>query len=63
MNNPNFLDTYELAERWGMHPQTLARWRRKEAGPKFIKAQHPVRILYPILEIESYERQNPFLKK
>ena len=63
MNNPKFLDTYELAERWGMHPQTLARWRRKEAGPKFIKAQHPVRILYPILEIESYERQNPFLKK
>ena len=63
MNNPKFLDTYELAERWGMHPQTLARWRRKEAGPKFIKAQHPVRILYPILEIESYEQQNPFLKK
>tara|TARA_Y100000361_G_scaffold45636_1_gene39528 strand:- start:204 stop:395 length:192 start_codon:yes stop_codon:yes gene_type:complete len=63
MDNPKFLDTYELAERWGMHPQTLARWRRKEAGPKFIKAQHPVRILYPILEIESYERQNPFLKK
>ena len=63
MDNPKFLDTYELAERWGMHPQTLARWRRKEAGPKFIKAQHPVRILYPILEIESYEQQNPFLKK
>lgn len=63
MDNPKFLDTYELAERWGMHPQTLARWRRKEAGPRFIKAQHPVRILYSILEIESYERQNPFLKK
>ena len=63
MDNPKFLDTYELAERWGMHPQTLARWRRKEEGPRFIKAQHPVRILYPILEIESYERQNPFLKK
>ena len=63
MDNTKFLDTYELAERWGMHPQTLARWRRKEAGPKFIKAQHPVRILYPILEIESYEQQNPFLKK
>ena len=63
MNNPKFLDTYELAERWGMHPVTLAKWRRKDTGPKFIKAQHPVRILYPILEIESYERQNPFLKK
>jgi transposase-like protein len=63
MDNTKFLDTYELAERWGMHPQTLARWRRIESGPKFIKAQHPVRVLYPILEIESYERQNPFLKK
>ena len=63
MDNPKFLDTYELAERWGMHPVTLAKWRRNDTGPKFIKAQHPVRILYPILEIESYERQNPFLKK
>jgi hypothetical protein len=63
MDNPKFLDTYELAERWGMHPVTLAKWMRKDTGPKFIKAQHPVRILYPILEIESYERQNPFLKK
>ena len=63
MDNTKFLDTYELAERWGMHPQTLARWRRKEEGPKFIKAHHPVRILYPILEVEEYEHQNPFLKK
>ena len=63
MDNTKFLDTYELAERWGMHPQTLARWRRTESGPKFIKAQHPVRILYPILEVEEYEHQNPFLRK
>ena len=63
MDNTQFLDTDQLAKRWGMHPQTLARWRRREAGPKFIKAQHPVRVLYPILEIESYEQQNPFLKK
>lgn len=63
MDTSQFLDVTQLAERWGMHPQTLARWRRKEEGPKFIKAQHPVRILYPILEVEEYEDQNPFLKK
>lgn len=63
MDTSEFLDVSQLAERWGMHPQTLARWRRKEEGPKFIKAQHPVRILYPILEVEDFEKQNPFLKK
>lgn len=63
MDTSEFLDVTQLAERWGMHPQTLARWRRKEEGPKFIKAQHPVRILYPILEVEDFEKQNPFLKK
>ena len=63
MDNSQFLDVTQLAERWGMHPQTLARWRRKEEGPRFIKAQHPVRILYPILEVENFEKENPFLKK
>ena len=63
MDNSQFLDVSQLAKRWGMHPQTLARWRRKEEGPKFIKAQHPVRILYPIPEVEEFEHQNPFLKK
>ncbi|MFZ9115099.1 MAG: helix-turn-helix domain-containing protein [bacterium] len=63
MDKSQFLDVSQLAERWGMHPQTLARWRRKEEGPRFFKAQHPVRILYPILEVEEFEKQNPFLKK
>ena len=63
MDKTQFLDAFQLAERWGIHPQTLARWRRKQEGPKFIKAQHPIRILYPIVEVEGYEQQNPFLKK
>jgi|TARA_R100000030_G_scaffold1345_1_gene1296 transposase-like protein len=63
MDKTQFLDAFQLAERWGIHPQTLARWRRKQEGPKFIKAQHPIRILYPIVEVEEYEQQNPFLKK
>lgn len=63
MDNSQFLDVTQLAERWGMHPQTLARWRRKHEGPKFVKAQHPIRILYPIIEVVEYETANPFLKK
>jgi len=63
MDKTQFLDVTQLAERWGMHPQTLARWRSKDEGPKFVKARHPVRILYPIVEIEDFEQQNPFLKK
>lgn len=63
MDKTQFLDAFQLAERWGIHPSTLARWRRKQEGPKFIKAQHPIRILYPIVEVEEYEQQNPFLKK
>ena len=63
MDNSQFLDVAQLAERWGMHPQTLARWRRKDEGPKFVKAQHPIRILYPIIEVVEYETANPFLKK
>ena len=63
MDKTEFLDVAQLAKRWGVHQQTLASWRRKDAGPKFIKASHPTRILYSIIEIEEYEQQHPFLKK
>ena len=48
-----------VAKRWGMHPQALARWRRKDEGPKFVKAQHPIRILYPIIEVVEYGNCEP----
>lgn len=63
MDNTEFLDVAQLSKRWGMHPQTLGSWRRRNQGPKFIKTRHPIRILYPLIEIEEYEQQNPFLKK
>jgi len=63
MDDLQFLDVAALAKRWGIHPQTLGRWRRKKQGPRFVKAEHPVRILYPIFEVENFEKQNPFLKK
>jgi len=63
MDKSQFLDAIQLAERWGIHHQTLAVWRRSDKGPKFIKTQHPFRIFYSIVEIEEYETKNPFLKK
>lgn len=63
MDELEFFDVSELAKRWGIHPQTLARWRRNKEGPRYVKAQHPVRILYPVFEVENFEKQNPFLKK
>ena len=63
MDNTEFLDVSQLAKRWGVHQQTLASWRRRDQGPKFIKTRHPIRILYSIIEIEEYEQQHPFLKK
>jgi hypothetical protein len=36
--------------------QTLANWRTKGSGPKFLRLGG--RILYPLSEIEAWERQN-----
>ena len=63
MDKTEFLDVAQLSKRWGVHHQTLALWRRKDQGPDFIKTRHPTRILYPLIEVEEYEQQHPFLKK
>jgi len=54
-----YLDVLELADRWGVHHQTLARWRRTNKGPEFSKFEHPTRILYKLSDVEAYEKLNP----
>ena len=54
-----YLDALELADRWGLHHQTLARWRRTNKGPEFVKVEHPTRILYKLSDVEAYENLNP----
>jgi len=54
-----YLDALELADRWGLHHQTLARWRRTNKGPEFVKVEHPTRILYKLSDVEAYESLNP----
>lgn len=47
------LNETELAERWGISPKTLQRWRCEGKGPRFLKLSK--RVIYPLDEIEAYE--------
>ena len=41
-----FLSENELANRWGLSPKTLQRWRRLGVGPLFVKFSK--RVAYPL---------------
>lgn len=44
----------DLSKRWGLHLNTIQRWRTEGGGPKFIRLGLK-RILYPMAEVEAYE--------
>lgn len=44
----------ELSKRWGVHANTLQRWRTEGGGPKFVRLGMK-RILYPLAEVEAHE--------
>lgn len=46
----------ELADRLRVSKGTLANWRVKGCGPKFIKCGK--KVLYPMAEVEAWERAN-----
>lgn len=48
-------DQLQLAERWGVSPQTLERWRVIGTGPKFIRL--PGKVIYRLCDIEVYENE------
>lgn len=47
------LTEIELAERWGISPKTLQRWRSERRGPSYIKLSK--RVTYPIEDILAFE--------
>ena len=43
----------ELAERWGVSPKTLQRWRTERRGPPYLKLSK--RVAYPLEDILAFE--------
>ena len=48
-------DQLQLAERWGLSPKTLERWRVNGIGPKFIRL--PGKVIYRLCDVEAYEKE------
>ena len=51
----------DLAERWGVSPKTLQRWRSEGTGPRYLKLSK--RVVYPVDEIEAYEHDAHFAER
>lgn len=51
-----FYNSKELAHKYGLSENTPAQWRVAGVGPKFLKFGKIV--LYPIVEVETWEREN-----
>ena len=49
-----FIDTKELAKRWGRSSRTLENWRGKKVGPTYYKIEG--KILYDIKDVENFEQ-------
>jgi predicted site-specific integrase-resolvase len=49
------LNQAQLAERWGISPRTLERWRWRGEGPRFLKLGG--RVTYRLSDIELFEQK------
>ncbi len=47
------LNENELAQRWGISPKTLQRWRSEGRGPKYLKLSK--RVSYPLETVIDFE--------
>jgi len=53
---PQFLTSNEVAERWNVHPMTIQRLRASGKGPPYIKlGDSNAAIRYPLADLEQYE--------
>lgn len=48
------LNENELAQRWGVSPKTLQRWRTEGRGPRYLKLSR--RVSYPLDAVVEFER-------
>jgi predicted DNA-binding transcriptional regulator AlpA len=49
------LNENEVANRWGVSPKTLQRWRSEGRGPKYLKLSK--RVGYPLESVIDFERR------
>ena len=49
------MNEMELAQRWGLSPKTLQRWRSEARGPRYLKLS--TRVTYPMDEIIDFEQR------
>ncbi len=50
------INEHELADRWGLSPKTLRRWRSEGRGPRYLKLAK--RVTYLIEDIPAYEMES-----
>ena len=55
MSSSGYLTTAEVSERFRITAKTALRWRQHGTGPGHARAGK--KILYPISEVERYERE------
>ena len=55
MTTTTHFDQLQLAERWGVSPKTLERWRTNGTRPKYIRL--PGKVIYRLCDIEAYENE------
>ncbi|MFM7569638.1 MAG: helix-turn-helix transcriptional regulator [Betaproteobacteria bacterium] len=48
------LNENEQAQRWGISPKTLQRWRSEGRGPRYLKLSK--RVSYPLESVIDFER-------
>jgi hypothetical protein len=51
-----YFDQHELAERWGVSPRSLERWRWRRTGPRWVKVGSKVR--YREQDVLAFEEAN-----
>ncbi len=58
----NHLSTRQLADRFGVQPQTIRVWRLKGYGPPYIRlgAGKSARVAYRIEDVKSWEEARAF---
>jgi len=55
MTEQSFINQRELAQRWGISPRTLERWRWLGEGLRFLKLGG--RVVYRMEDVEAFEAE------